>query len=68
MRAIDPVCGRVLERETALLLEVEGRTLAFCSEECRSAYSRDVGLRPLPDPLAEEVVAEAERLAGSWLG
>jgi YHS domain-containing protein len=36
----DPVCGRELTREQALLsAEVKGRTYLFCSERCRMLFS-----------------------------
>jgi YHS domain-containing protein len=36
----DPVCGRELTREQALLrTEVKGRTYLFCSERCRMLFS-----------------------------
>jgi P-type Cu+ transporter len=36
----DPVCGRELPREQALLsTEMKGRTYLFCSERCRMLFS-----------------------------
>jgi YHS domain-containing protein len=36
----DPVCGRELTREQALLSsEMKGRTYLFCSERCRMLFS-----------------------------
>ena len=36
----DPVCGRELTGEQALLsAEVKGRTYLFCSERCRMLFS-----------------------------
>jgi len=36
----DPVCGRELTREQALLsAEMKGRTHLFCSERCRMLFS-----------------------------
>jgi YHS domain-containing protein len=36
----DPVCGRELTREQALLsAEVKGRSYLFCSERCRMLFS-----------------------------
>jgi len=36
----DPVCGRELTREQALLsAEMKGRTYLFCSERCRMLFS-----------------------------
>ena len=36
----DPVCGRELTRDTALLAaELKGRTYLFCSERCRMRFS-----------------------------
>jgi YHS domain-containing protein len=36
----DPVCGRELTREQALLsAEVKERTYLFCSERCRMLFS-----------------------------
>ncbi len=37
--ATDPVCGMTVDRARALKLEVDGRTLYFCSEHCRRAYA-----------------------------
>src|SRR4051812_3112798 len=38
--ATDPVCGMTVDRARALTLEVDGRTLYFCSEHCRHEYAR----------------------------
>jgi YHS domain-containing protein len=36
----DPVCGRELTREQALLsAEMKGQTYLFCSERCRMLFS-----------------------------
>lgn len=36
----DPVCGRELTREAALLsAELKGHTYLFCSERCRMLFS-----------------------------
>lgn len=36
----DPVCGRELTKEQALLrTEVDGKTYLFCSERCRMLFS-----------------------------
>jgi YHS domain-containing protein len=36
----DPVCGRELTKEQALLsAELKGRTYLFCSERCRMLFS-----------------------------
>ena len=36
----DPVCGRQLTRDQALLsTEIDGRRLLFCSERCRMLFS-----------------------------
>jgi YHS domain-containing protein len=36
----DPVCGRQLTREQALLTtEIDGRSYLFCSERCRMLFS-----------------------------
>ena len=35
---LDPVCDQVVEGEQALLQEVDGETLHFCSEACRKAF------------------------------
>ena len=37
--AIDPVCGMTVDRQRALTLQEDGRTLHFCSEHCRHAYA-----------------------------
>jgi uncharacterized protein len=39
--ATDPVCGMTVDRAKAAMLEVDGRTLYFCSEHCRHAYAAD---------------------------
>jgi uncharacterized protein len=39
--ATDPVCGMTVDRAKAATLEVDGRTLYFCSEHCRHAYAAD---------------------------
>jgi uncharacterized protein len=36
--ATDPVCGMTVDRDKALTLEEDGRTVYFCSEHCRHAY------------------------------
>jgi uncharacterized protein len=36
--ATDPVCGMKVDRESALMLEHEGRTYHFCSQHCVDAY------------------------------
>ncbi len=52
---IDPVCGMTVDvaraEEAALLLELEGRTYAFCRSGCRRAFVEDPA----------EYVAKAER-------
>jgi uncharacterized protein len=39
--AADPVCGMTVDRAKALTLSEGGRTLYFCSEQCRRAYRAD---------------------------
>jgi uncharacterized protein len=36
--ATDPVCGMAVDRARALSLRTNGRTVFFCSEDCRSSY------------------------------
>jgi len=36
--ATDPVCGMTVDRDKAVTLEEDGRTVYFCSEHCRHAY------------------------------
>ena len=36
--ATDPVCGMRVDRDKAVTLEREGRTVFFCSQHCRSQY------------------------------
>jgi YHS domain-containing protein len=35
----DPVCGMTVDRTKALTLDERGRTVYFCSEHCRHAYT-----------------------------
>jgi uncharacterized protein len=37
--ATDPVCGMTVDRAKAVTLEENGRTVYFCSEHCRHAYT-----------------------------
>jgi uncharacterized protein len=37
--ATDPVCGMQVDRARAVTLETDGRTLYFCSEHCRHAFT-----------------------------
>jgi uncharacterized membrane protein YraQ (UPF0718 family)/YHS domain-containing protein len=39
--ATDPVCGMTVDRAKAKTLRHEGRTLYFCSDDCRSAFEAD---------------------------
>jgi uncharacterized membrane protein YraQ (UPF0718 family)/YHS domain-containing protein len=34
----DPVCGMTVDRDRAVTLDEDGRTVYFCSEHCRHAY------------------------------
>ena len=34
----DPVCGSYFPRRDAVTMEIRGRTLLFCSTECRDRY------------------------------
>ena len=36
--ATDPVCGMTVDRSKALTMDVDGKTLYFCSEGCRQSY------------------------------
>jgi YHS domain-containing protein len=36
--ATDPVCGMTVDRDKAVTLDEDGRTVYFCSEHCRHAY------------------------------
>jgi uncharacterized membrane protein YraQ (UPF0718 family)/YHS domain-containing protein len=36
----DPVCGMKVDRDKAVTLEHDGRTVSFCSEHCRHEYAR----------------------------
>jgi YHS domain-containing protein len=36
--ARDPVCGMAVDRASAVSLRRDGRTLFFCSEDCRDSY------------------------------
>jgi len=36
----DPVCGMKVDRDKAVTLEDDGRTVYFCSEHCRHEYAR----------------------------
>src|SRR5919206_2884479 len=39
--ATDPVCGMTVDRAKALTAERDGRTLHFCSEHCRTEFTRE---------------------------
>ena len=39
--ATDPVCGMSVERERAVPVEWDGRTLYFCSRGCRNEFFED---------------------------
>jgi YHS domain-containing protein len=46
--ALDPMCGmRVRLGPSAITLEHDGETKAFCAAACRAAYARQHGL-PVP--------------------
>jgi uncharacterized membrane protein YraQ (UPF0718 family)/YHS domain-containing protein len=44
--AKDPVCGMRVDRDKALTAEVGGRTVYFCSEHCREAFTTPLGTLP----------------------
>jgi len=39
--ATDPVCGMAVDQATAVPLRMNGRTLFFCSEDCRDSYESE---------------------------
>src|SRR3954453_6175300 len=41
--ATDPVCGMKVDKSKALTLEVDGKTVYFCSEHCRHSYEAGSG-------------------------
>jgi len=41
------VCGMTVDRAKAATLEVDGRTLYFCSEHCRHAYASEHAALPV---------------------
>ena len=43
----DPVCGMVVNEETALHLERDGKSYYFCGESCRKHFSRGQQGRPI---------------------
>jgi uncharacterized membrane protein YraQ (UPF0718 family)/YHS domain-containing protein len=45
--ATDPVCGMTVDRAKAATLEVDGRTLYFCSEHCRHTYASERAAVPV---------------------
>jgi YHS domain-containing protein len=55
--AIDPFCRRRLVREPRWTLEHNGRSFAFCSDECRAAFLR----------IIERRQAERRALSGALL-
>jgi uncharacterized protein len=38
--ATDPVCGMTVDRDKAVTAQVDGRTVFFCSQGCRDAFTR----------------------------
>jgi hypothetical protein len=54
--ATDPVCGMRVDRDKALTLERDGRTIYFCSEACRDTYERDPG-RYAAEPVGADPAA-----------
>jgi YHS domain-containing protein len=38
--ATDPVCGMTVDRAKAVTAQVDGRTVFFCSQGCRDAFTR----------------------------
>ena len=40
-RSKDPVCGRVVEDESALKTEWAGQVYYFCSNECQERFEQD---------------------------
>lgn len=41
--ALDPVCGSYVPLSSAVRASEGGRTVHFCSEECREKYSPEMG-------------------------
>jgi uncharacterized membrane protein YraQ (UPF0718 family)/YHS domain-containing protein len=39
--ATDPVCGMSVDRDKALIVELDGKTFYFCSNHCRHAFASD---------------------------
>jgi YHS domain-containing protein len=39
--ATDPVCGMSVDRHKAMTMELDGKTLYFCSNDCRHAFASD---------------------------
>jgi YHS domain-containing protein len=56
-KLIDPVCGMTvrvsLAEEDGLLLELDGRTYAFCRAECRAAFLADPTRHSAGEPTAQ---------------
>lgn len=48
----DPVCGQQVSRDTPFKLELDGRVLYFCSEECLEDFQEDPGA--YLEPMEEE--------------
>src|SRR5690348_16398411 len=37
-QAIDPICGMTVDTEKAIKLELDGRSIYFCSEHCKKKF------------------------------
>ncbi len=37
----DPMCGKAVDPEKALIMHWEGKTYYFCSEDCRHRFDLD---------------------------
>ena len=51
--ARDPVCGMFVSTELSHRLEIGGRTLHFCSDECLQKYQSKVSSPQSPDKVAK---------------
>jgi putative ABC transport system ATP-binding protein len=55
--ATDPVCGMVVERETAINMEWEGRLFYFCAKGCRDEFASQ------PEQFTGEEIRKEKRIS-----